>query len=30
MNYGTTFKNQGDCEAFVKTAGKNEPGKNTK
>ena len=29
-NYGTTFKNQGDCEAFVKTAGKNEPGKNTK
>jgi hypothetical protein len=30
MNYGTTFKNQGDCVSFVKTGGKNEPGKNTK
>ena len=30
MNYGTTFKNQGDCVSFVTTGGKNEPGKNTK
>ena len=28
--YGTMFKNQGDCVSFVKTGGKNEPGKNTK
>ena len=30
QNYGTTFKNQGDCVSFVATGGKNEPGKNTK
>lgn len=30
MNYGTTFKNQGDCVSFVATGGKNEPGKKTK
>ena len=29
-DYGTMFKNQGDCVAFVKTLGKNEPGKNVK
>jgi len=29
MNYGTLFKNQGDCVSFVATGGKNEPGKNT-
>jgi hypothetical protein len=30
QNYGSTFKNQGDCVSFVATGGKNEPGKNTK
>jgi hypothetical protein len=30
QNYGTSFKNQGDCVSFVATQGKNEPGKNTK
>ena len=25
QNYGTTFKNQGDCVAFVKTNGRNAP-----
>jgi hypothetical protein len=30
MNYGTSFKNQGDCVSYVATGGKNEPGKNTK
>ncbi len=29
-NYGDTFKNQGDCESFAATGGKNEPGKNNK
>jgi hypothetical protein len=29
-NYGTSFKNQGDCVSYVATRGKNEPGKNTK
>jgi thrombospondin type 3 repeat protein len=29
-NYGTTFRNEGDCVSFVATGGKNEPGKNTK
>lgn len=29
-DYGDTFKNQGDCESFVATGGKNEPGKNNK
>ena len=24
-NYGTTFKNQGDCVSFVATGGKNQP-----
>lgn len=28
MNFGGRFKNQGDCVSFVKTNGKNEPGKN--
>jgi hypothetical protein len=27
-NFGTSFKNQGDCVSFVATNGKNEPGKN--
>lgn len=27
QNYGTTFRNQGDCVAFVATRGKNAPGK---
>ena len=25
QNYGTTFKNQGDCVSFVVTGGRNEP-----
>ncbi len=25
MNYGTTFRNQGDCVSFVATRGKNQP-----
>jgi hypothetical protein len=27
QNYGTTFRNQGDCVAFVASRGKNAPGK---
>jgi hypothetical protein len=30
QNYGSTFRNQGDCVSYVATGGKNEPGKNTK
>ena len=30
QNYGTTFRNQGDCVSYVATGGRNEPGKNTK
>jgi hypothetical protein len=27
-NFGTSFRNQGDCVSFVATNGKNEPGRN--